>query len=146
MLAINAIEAASGKLRDGVSPQIAKNASKIMETLSSGKYDSVFMDSDFAMTYSADGITRDIATLSAGTSDIAYISLRIALAQTLCKQKLPPFIFDESFTRLDDDRLLSCLEIIEENFGKNAQALVFTCHGRERELAKNATCSTFMSI
>ena len=89
------------------------------------------------MSYTADGITRNIATLSAGTSDIAYISLRIALAETLCKHKIPPFVFDESFTRLDDERLRACLDLIARTFQNKGQAIIFTCHDRENMLAKN---------
>lgn len=146
MLAIDAINSAGGKLRDGISPQIAKSASSLMEGISCGKYGSVFVDSDFAMSYSAGGITRDIATLSAGTSDIAYISLRLALAETLCKHKMPPFVFDESFARMDDARLTAALKILGQKFEKNAQALVFTCHGRESDLAKNTVKATSLSI
>ena len=146
MLAMDAITAASDNLRDGISPQIAKNAGKIMEDLSLGKYGSIFLDSEFAMSYTADGITRNVATLSAGTSDIAYISLRIALAETLCKHKIPPFVFDESFTRLDDERLRACLDLIARTFQNKGQAIIFTCHDRENMLAKNTIPSTSLSI
>jgi len=144
--AIEAISAASGKLRDGISPKIAGSASELMGSLSSGKYPSVFVDAEFGMTYNAGGITRDVGTLSAGTADIAYISLRLALAETLCKSKLPPFVFDESFARMDDERLRSALEIIEKKFSGGGQAIIFTCHGRESSLAKNTVKSTSLSI
>lgn len=146
MLAIESIEAASGKLRDEVSPKIAKTASKIMTGLSDGKYRTVFMDSDFSVSYSDSGITRGISSLSAGTADIAYISLRLSLVDTLCKRMLPPFVFDESFTRLDDERLTLALTLIDGAFVKNAQTIIFTCHERERRLLKNPTKATFLSI
>ena len=50
MLAIDAINAASCKLRDGISPKIAQDASEIMGERSAGKYPSVFVDSDFALS------------------------------------------------------------------------------------------------
>lgn len=146
MLAIESIEAASGKLRDSVSPKIAKTASKIMTGLSGGKYRTVFMDSDFSVSYSDGGITRGVSSLSAGTADIAYISLRLSLVYTLCKQMLPPFVFDESFTRLDDERLTLALTLIDGAFAENTQTLIFTCHERERSLAKNTTKASFLSI
>ncbi len=146
MLAIDAINAASGKLRDGISPQIAKNASELMGELSEGKYPDVFVDADFAMSYSAGGITREVSTLSAGTSDIAYISLRIALAKTLCKHSLPPFVFDESFARVDSTRLPAALRLLAGTFGGGSQALVFTCHEREKQLANNTISATVLSI
>jgi DNA repair exonuclease SbcCD ATPase subunit len=145
MLAIDAINAASCKLRDGISPKIAQDASEIMGELSAGKYPSVFVDSDFALSYSSGGITRDIATLSAGSADIAYISLRIALAKTLCKHSLPPFVFDESFTRLDSTRLSAALELLEKTFTKNSQALIFTCHEREKLLANDTVLVSSLS-
>jgi uncharacterized protein YhaN len=144
--AIEAINSAGGKLRDGISPKIASSASELMGGISSGKYDTVFVDSEFGISYSAGGITREASTLSAGTSDIAYISLRLALAEILCKSKMPPFVFDESFARMDDKRLTSALAIIEKKFAKGAQAIIFTCHGRESELAKNTVKATSLSI
>ncbi len=146
VVAIEAITSASGKLRDGISPKIAGGASELMQGLSGGKYNSVFVDSEFGMTYNAGGITRDASTLSAGTSDIAYISLRLALAETLCKNKMPPFVFDESFARMDDERLTSALKLIEKKFSFGGQAIIFTCHGRESSLAKNTVRSTSLSI
>lgn len=144
--AIEAITAASGKLRDGISPKIAVGASELMQGLSGGKYSSVFVDSEFGMTYNDGGITREAAALSAGTSDIAYISLRLALAETLCKSKMPPFVFDESFARMDDERLTAALKLIEKKFSRGAQAVIFTCHGRESSLAKNTVRATSLSI
>lgn len=144
--AIDAISSAREKLRDGVSPKIAAGASELMNELSGGKYGSVTVDSEFGISYNAGGITRDVSTLSAGTADIAYISLRLSLASTLCRGKLPPFIFDESFARMDDERLLSALKIIEKSFGARGQAIIFTCHGRESSLAKNSVKATMLSI
>ncbi len=146
MLAMEAIEAASGKLRDAVSPKIAKTSSKMLAGLSGGKYRTVFMDSDFGMSYSDGGITRDVSSLSAGTSDIAYISLRLALIDTLCKEFMPPLVFDESFARLDSERLALALSLIDTTLGKNAQAIIFTCHEREKFLAKNVIKSNILSI
>jgi len=144
--AIDAINAAREKLRDGVSPKIASQASELMGGLSGGKYSSVFVDSEFGMSYTDSGITRDASALSAGTSDIAYISLRLSLAETLCRGKLPPFVFDESFARMDDERLTCALRIIEKKFGTRSQAIIFTCHGRESALAKNTVKATILSI
>ena len=146
MLAIEAIEAASGKLRDAVSPKIAKTSSKLLAGLSGGKYRTVFMDSDFGMSYSDSGITRDVSSLSAGSSDIAYISLRLALIDTLCKEFIPPLIFDESFARLDSERLALALSVVDASLSQNAQAIVFTCHEREQIIAKNVIKSNVLSI
>ena len=136
VLAIEAMESASGKLREGISPKLAKTAGKVMSKLSGGKYRSLGVDGDFAMSY-FDGITHGVDSLSAGTMDIAYLSLRIALMDLLCKKSVPPFIFDESFARLDDTRLANTLELLYRLYGEYGQCLLFTCHGREREIMKS---------
>lgn len=146
MLAIESIEAAGNSLRDSVSPNIAKTASRIMENLSGGKYGRLFIDSDFGISYSDNGITRDISSLSSGTSDIAYISLRIALVDLLCKKTLPVFVFDESFTRLDDERLLLMLSFLKEAFSDNSQAIILSCQDREKNIASNFPKARFLSI
>lgn len=137
VLAIEAMESASGKLREGISPKLAKTAGKVMSKLSGGKYKALGVDGDFAMSY-FDGVTRSADSLSAGTSDIAYLSLRIALMDMLCKRSVPPFVFDESFARLDEKRLSNTLELLYRLYGgEYGQCFVFTCHERESEIMKN---------
>lgn len=134
MLAIEAIEAAGGKLREGISPKIAKSASEAMNVLSCGKYESLGVDPDFALTFTDGASTYPADLLSAGTSDIAYIALRLALAETLFTKAKPPLIFDESFARTDDNRLSASLRLISAgNIGGSSQCLLFTCHGREEQ-------------
>lgn len=134
VLAIDSIEAASGKLREGVSPKIAKTASGIMAKLSMGKYDTIGVDSDFSVTFTDDASTHSADSLSAGTSDLAYISLRLALMDVLYTKAHPPLIFDESFSRTDDNRLTAALSLVREFCENNSQSLLFTCHRREEKM------------
>ncbi len=132
VMAIDAIEAAGGKLREGISPKIAKSASAIMSKLSCGKYSEIGIDPDFAMTFTDGASTHTADCFSAGTSDMAYISLRLALMEVLFTKSKPPLIFDESFARTDDTRLSAALTLISEGLeGCSSQSLIFTCHGRE---------------
>lgn len=132
VMAIDAIEAAGGKLREGISPKIAKSASVIMSKLSCGKYSEIGIDPDFAMTFTDGASTHTADCFSAGTSDMAYISLRLALMEVLFTKSKPPLIFDESFARTDDARLSAALTLISEGLeGCSSQSLIFTCHGRE---------------
>lgn len=145
-LAFDAMTTASGKLREGLAPKIAKNAGVIMNKLSAGKYTSLGVNSEFEMTFRDDTISRSVDYLSAGTSDIAYISLRIALIDILFRKSIPPFIFDESFMRMDNDRMKHSLELLCE-FGENGtQSMLFTCHGREEKLMKTIGEYTYYTI
>ncbi|MBR6049760.1 MAG: AAA family ATPase [Clostridia bacterium] len=145
-LALDSMTAASEKLRDGLAPKIAKGASEIMGRLSDGKYKTLGVNSDFGMTFTADTMSHSVDYLSAGTSDIAYISLRIALIDILFRKSVPPFIFDESFMRMDNDRMKNSLALLCD-FGKDGtQTLLFTCHGREEKLMKTIGEYTYYTI
>ncbi len=146
VLAIESINNAGEALRDSVAPHIATTASSLMSHISGGKYGTLFVDSDFSVRYGEDGVTRDISALSAGTTDIAYISLRLALVDLLCKKTLPPFVFDESFSRVDEGRLVSALKLLDNAFGKGAQTLILSCHDREKRAAEKLAGANFVSI
>lgn len=145
-LALDSMTSASEKLRDGLAPKIAKGASELMNKLSAGKYQSLGVNADFGMTFTADTMSHSVDYLSAGTSDIAYISLRVALIDILYRKSVPPFIFDESFMRMDNDRMKNSLAMLRD-FGKNgSQTLLFTCHGREEKLMKTIGEYTYFTI
>lgn len=131
MLAIDSIKEARLSLRGGLAPRIAARASEIMASVSRGKYSTVLVDGEFSLTYLDGDKTRKAETLSAGTSDLIYISLRMALADVLCEKCTPPLIFDESFSRTDDARLRAALGILSDMASNNRQTILFTCHGRE---------------
>ena len=136
-LAYEKIEAAAEKMRLSVSPKLSRGASEKMAVLTNGKYDEIGVDSDFSMTFrpvSGEGrVTKDQAFMSAGTSDIAYVSLRLSLSELICGA-LPPTVFDESFSRLDDERLLNMLRLLASQKG---QIILLTSNRREEEMLKN---------
>ena len=145
-LAIDAMNTASGKLRQGLAPKIAKGASAVMKELSGGKYESLGVNAELGMTFVAETMTHNVEYLSAGTSDIAYISLRVALIDVLYKRAIPPFIFDESFMRMDNDRMARSLKLLCEFGEHGTQSLLFTCHGREEKLMKTIGEYTYYTI
>ena len=132
MLAIEALNNASGKLREGISPKLAKNAGKLFSAMTEGKYESIGLNTDFALSFSDGNMMRDAACLSAGTSDLAYICLRMALIELLYKKSVPPFLFDESFARMDDNRMEKILTLIHKYSQRSYQSILFTCHTREK--------------
>jgi len=88
----------------------------------------------------ADPLPIDI--LSAGTQDLAYLSLRMALLHMLYDRELPPLLFDEAFATLDDKRLSRMIALLhrastsDQAETNTSQAIVFTCHKRERRAAQ----------
>lgn len=143
VLAHSMLEAAGEGVRAGVAPQLTKYAREYMGELTGGKYEALGVDASLAVTMSADGGTRELDFFSAGTTELAYISLRLALIRVLYWRETPPVIFDESFASIDDERakriLLLLLRASKENInigGGTIQSLIFTCQRREAKLAQ----------
>lgn len=135
-LAAAQLAKASETMRAAVSPRLADTAGHWMAAVTDGKYGELGVDGGLAMTFRpeiAEGERTTAAEMymSAGTADVAYVSLRLALASLLCGDNLPPMLFDESFARLDDIRLGNMLRLLAISGG---QVLLFSSCGREAAL------------
>ena len=146
MLAIESLEEAGGKLREGISPKIAKSAGRMMRAMTDGKYAEIGVDLDFGLSFSDGEEMHDAMYLSAGTGDLAYLCLRMALIELLYKKAVPPFIFDESFARMDDDRLHRVLTLVSKYASRGYQTFLFTCHGREKNMMSGIGAHSLLSI
>ncbi|MBE6718212.1 MAG: hypothetical protein E7574_03005 [Ruminococcaceae bacterium] len=144
MLAYEKLQSAADSLRGRLAPGLASSAGKMMSGLTDGKYKDIGVSDKLELTYSFedDGATytKDIAYVSSGTQDIAYVSLRLALAELFSKSgHNMPIIFDEAFARLDDERLLNMLKIAEKYTENSAQAIILTSQKREAVIMKKVS-------
>ena len=103
-----------------------------MGEITDGKYDSLGISNKLEITYNGGGMTHSADTLSSGTQDAAYVSLRLALVKMLFPQGVPAF-FDDTFARTDDTRAERIIKALSEYGG---QTVVFTCHKREGRYAE----------
>ncbi len=135
VMAYESLENASKTLRDGVSPRLAKIAGGFMEKLSGGKYTSLGVDGEYGLTFTENGSSHPVSAFSAGTGDLAYLCLRFALTDVLYRDEKPPMIFDDTFARIDSERLANIISTLS-SMGKMKwlQPIVFTCHSREKML------------
>ena len=135
-LAEEVLISAGETLRNGLSPKLNSVAREIMSGVTGGKYDKLGIGQDFSMTVESEGTTHEADYLSAGTRDVSYIALRLALMKTVFPVEMPPMLLDESFARLDDTRLSNMLETINGvSSQKNIQFIIFTCQRREADMA-----------
>ena len=111
LLAAEKLEEASASMRDNISPKLADFTSKLVSELTHGKYSEIGIDSELKVSVRTEAGTREPAYLSAGTQDITYVCLRLALINTLFRKGIPPVIFAESFARLDNERLSQVLKL-----------------------------------
>ncbi len=132
--AMEILETAGGNLRQSLLPRIVSEAGLLLGRFSGGKYPTVGVAGDFSMHLITQDKTRELDYLSKGTQDAAYISLRYALLNVLFPGDPPPAIFDESFSRIDADRLSKILTMLSASGEKGNQSLLFTCRKLEGEI------------
>ncbi|MBR4880774.1 MAG: hypothetical protein IKU19_02505, partial [Clostridia bacterium] len=128
VLAYEKLGEASEILRLGVSPRLAENAGSLLSRMTHGKYNTVGVTTDLDMKYEVQGQNRDIIYMSSGTRDLAYYALRLSLIPILYKKQLPPVVFDESFARLDDDRMDRLFKVLSD---VGMQSILFTSQTRD---------------
>ncbi len=137
-LACDSIDAAAENLRSSVAPKLSMQASTLMRKGTNGKYETIGVNNQLEMQYGASSgvgyTTRDIDFMSAGTRDLAYISLRLSLIGLLYHKSNPPLFFDESFARLDDDRLSAMCGLLREYAGEGSQIFLFTSQHRDAQI------------
>lgn len=140
-MALEALRSAGETMRTTVIPTVTARASAAMEKATDGKYNKIAMDSAFGLQFTAKNGTDSVEMLSKGTADLAYVSLRLALAQTLFGDKgreTPPMILDETFAAVDCTRLQHAMEAMQ---AADVQCLLFTCRGDEVRIAREMGCA-----
>ena len=133
-LAIDSLNKAGERLRTEISPRLARYACHLMNIATDGKYSTLTVSSNIDLGFADKDTVRDAAYLSAGTQDVAYLSLRMSLVDLLYGE-MPPLFFDESFAHQDDARALSLLRALRVLCDEGKQLFVFTCHSREARLS-----------
>ena len=132
-LAIETLGRADAELQSRFSPQLAQKAADYMDYLTGGRYDELVLARDLsAKARSADDPTpRDTAYLSAGTADLLYLSVRLALCELTCPTDDPcPLVLDDTLVNFDDARARRAMALFRE-IAQHRQVILFTCHGRD---------------
>lgn len=133
VLAYEAIQGAGESLHKNVTPRLRASAGALMNRLSGGKYRDFGIGEDFSLSILTESGTKPITSLSAGTRDAAYFSLRVALCTMLFPNDRPPLVLDEVLAQLDDTRAAALLDLLCA-IAADSQVIILTCHSREAEL------------
>ena len=128
-LAMTALDNACEEMRLGVSPRIAKRADELFRLFTGNEKDSLSLSPEFVLTAEKEGFLREDGQLSAGTSDAAYLAVRLALCENLFRET-PILILDEPFAHMDENRMRRTLAGIR-NISDRFQIFLFSCHERE---------------
>ena len=128
-LAVDTLHAADSELQSRFSPQLGKLAAQYMSFMTGGRYSDVLIDRDFSARTKTqdDTVARDSEYLSAGTLDLMYLAVRLAV----CELAMPageacPLIIDDALVNLDEERLKQAMALLRE-LSRRRQVILFTC-------------------
>lgn len=128
-LAVDTLRAADSELQSRFSPQLGKLAAQYMSFMTGGRYSDVLINRDFSASAKTqdDAVARDSEYLSAGTLDLMYLAVRLAV----CELAMPagetcPLIIDDALVNLDEERLCQAMALLRE-LARSRQIILFTC-------------------
>ena len=127
--ALAVLEESSNELCQSYGSEVEGLTLSIFKQLTDGAYQSLNVSKSLDMTVEPTNIfgTRDIEYLSQGTTDQAYLSLRLAISRLISKEESMPIILDDSLSQYDDKRTKTAIKFLKD-YCESTQALLFTCH------------------
>lgn len=132
ILARQTLAEANTALAARFSPRLVKEASAIFSELTGGRYARVQIDRQLAIEAGqADAAMHRLLTLSCGTADGLYLSVRLAICHLLLPADAP-IVLDDTLVMFDEERLRRALALLQREASAR-QILLFTCHSREQQ-------------
>ena len=136
------LEEAYSEMKKNITPKFNQSLSKNIEKISNGKYKNIIINDNISVELE-DGRYVPAESLSIGTIEQIYLSLRLAIMNEITKEKLPVML-DEAFAYYDDKRLEAALEFLSK---VDNQVILFTCTDREKNLLdKNNIQYNYISL
>ena len=128
-LAKTALKEADDEIQSRFSPELGRVAAEYMSYVTGGRYEGLMLNRDFsAMAKTTDdAIARKSEYLSAGTIDLMYLAVRLAVCELALPEGEPcPLIIDDALVNMDDTRYEQAIKLLGE-IAKQRQVILFTC-------------------
>lgn len=135
-LASEKLSLASENMKKDMIPRIKELAGETLEAMTDGKYREIGFNEKMELSLFAGGETRPIDAVSKGSCDVAYLSVRLALAKTVCGDRRPPILMDETFSQLDEEREKNAMSVLSEVCREGTQCILFTCKPNDARIAE----------
>ena len=121
------------ELKNNVGPEVDKKLSYIVQKITNGKYDDVYIDINHNIKMKTEhGEYVNLERFSTGTIEQVNLALRLAYIDTISKESLP-IILDEAFAFYDDERLANIMRFLSQEY-IDRQVIIFTCSNREKKI------------
>ena len=136
--AMDILKDSFAEVRRSYGSVLDKTAAEIFSKLTNQKYGNMSISKSFDISVEQTGVfgSREIAYLSSGAADQAYLSLRLALSRLIgADGEALPILLDDALAQYDDCRMKTALEFLQE-YSAEAQIILFTCHNGISDSAK----------
>ena len=136
-LALEALRDADREIQTRFSPELGRVAARYMSAVTGGRYEDVLLNRDFSARTrtKGDAVARDAEYLSAGTLDLMYLAVRLAVCELAMPEGEPcPLILDDALVNLDETRFKQAIELLKQ-IARDRQVILFTCRQQEGESA-----------
>lgn len=129
-VAMDVLGEANQQLQNRFSPDLNRLSSEIFATMTGSKYEGVSLTREFEANVQEVGqiLPRRSLSLSGGTVDQLYLSVRLAVCQMALPQGGSFLVLDDALSDFDDQRMALALDYLD---GTGQQVLLFTCQSRE---------------
>ena len=135
ILAEETLRLADQDIRSRFSPELSSLAAEYMSFMTNGRYEDLQVDLDFSAKArsSDDTVARSAEYLSAGTLDLLYLAVRLAVCELALPSGEPcPLILDDALVNLDEGREKQAIGLLRR-LALDRQIILFTC--REVDLS-----------
>ncbi|MBR0159918.1 MAG: AAA family ATPase [Oscillospiraceae bacterium] len=132
-LAEETLRDADAELQSRFSPELSRVAAAYMSEMTGGRYEDVLIGQDFSARARTkdDSVARDAEFLSAGTMDLMYLAVRLAVCELALPEGEPcPLIIDDALVNMDADREAQALKLLKR-IALKRQVILFTCRKPE---------------
>ena len=129
VLAEEILRESDQELRGRFSPELSRLAAEYLSEMTGGRYQELVIGQDFSARARAsdDSVARDADNLSAGTADLVYLAVRLAVCELVLPSGEPcPLILDDTLVNLDSVRFEQAMTLLKK-IALRRQVILFTC-------------------
>lgn len=128
-LAVDTLREADAEIQSRFSPELGRVAAGYMAEVTGGRYTDILINRDFTAKARTqeDTVAHESEYLSAGTLDLLYLAVRLAVCELAMPEGEPcPLIIDDALVNLDETRQAQALALLAR-IAKTRQVILFTC-------------------
>ena len=128
-LAQELLRQANQEIQNRFSPKLSRLAAKYMAEMTGGRYEDLMIGQNFSARarLTGDSVAHDSEYLSAGTMDLMYLAVRLAVCELALPEGEPcPLIIDDALVNLDETRFNQAMVLLKK-IALERQVVLFTC-------------------